>query len=280
MKYNLRDCLEMEIDEFDLPRISNPIGELYYQDNGCNVLGVAHLDYVKKSKPRKCKQYVMCPQLDDRLGVWILLNRLPAMGINLDILLTDKEEECSTTANCFFPDKQYNWVIEFDRAGDDIVFYQYEDFADYWPIVEGTGSFSDISELEQLGVLCANIGIGYYCQHTYDCYADLSITSKQVKNFAKFYHKNKDTRFAYVLPKYESIYSINEESYCSNNEYLRNKKTRNWERIKDYFLDTDYRRQENSSGEDFMDQLERENQKCENAYWKSKRKGKRKIKCV
>lgn len=217
-QYSLRDCLTRDTADFGLPQLKAPNGYLYYQDNGASVLGVAHLDSVLWGKPRFYgSDCVSCPQLDDRLGAYCLLNALPAMGITLDILLTDCEEVGATTAQYFEPSKRYNWIIEFDRAGTDIVFYQYDDFAPYWRIREGIGSYSDIVDLEQCGVCCANIGIGYHNQHTKDCYAYLSDTRKQLRRFARFYRKYKDTRFPYSPPvdlwAEDSIYSPNEESY-------------------------------------------------------------------
>ena len=87
--------------------------------------------------------------------------------------------------------------MEFDRAGTDVVFYQYEEFAQYWRIREGVGSYSDIADLE-LGVCCANLGIGYHNQHTRFCYADLEDTKKQLRRFAKFHVRNAGVKFPYV----------------------------------------------------------------------------------
>ena len=44
---------------------------------------------------------VFAPQLDDRLGVWCLLNALPTMGVNLDVLLTTGEEICKSRRAIF-----------------------------------------------------------------------------------------------------------------------------------------------------------------------------------
>ena len=88
-------------------------------------------------------------------------------------------------------------MVEFDRAGTDVVFYQYEEFAQYWRIREGVGSYSDIADLE-LGVCCANLGIGYHNQHTRFCYADLEDTKKQLRRFAKFHVRNAGIKFPFV----------------------------------------------------------------------------------
>ena len=194
----LLDCLTAPIESHWGDRYKTPNGPLFFRDNGARVLGVAHLDVVMKSKPRRYDDYIMCPQLDDRLGVWILLDVLPKMNIQVDVLLTTGEESCRSTGEFFTPIKDYNWVVEFDRAGSDVVFYQYEDFAPSWKGWKiGDGSFSDISVMDHLGVMCANVGIGYHAQHTKNCWADLRETAAQVKHFAEFYGQNKNKRFAY-----------------------------------------------------------------------------------
>ena len=41
--------------------------------------------------------------LDDRLGAYIILDLLPKLGINVDVLLTVGEEQGRSTANFFAP---------------------------------------------------------------------------------------------------------------------------------------------------------------------------------
>jgi putative aminopeptidase FrvX len=181
-------------------KVKTPDGPYFYHDNGCSVLGVAHLDYVLYETPRRYGNCLVCPQLDDRLGVWLLLEQLPRLGIDLDILLTTNEERCRSTAYYFEPAHQYNWVVEFDRAGEDVVFYDYNDWADKWVnhgFSPGYGSYSDIVDLSHLGVMCANIGIGYHQQHTNKCYADIRETNRQIKKFGQFWHDNKEIKFPY-----------------------------------------------------------------------------------
>jgi hypothetical protein len=194
----MQRCLTAPIESNWGDRYDTPDGPLFYRDNGAKVLGVAHLDSVMFRKPRFQGDFVQCPQLDDRLGVWILLDALPKMNIPMDVLLTTGEESCRSTAQFFMPDKTYNWVVEFDRAGSDVVFYQYEDFAPYWHDWDiGIGSYSDICVMEHLGVLCANVGIGYHQQHTKKCWADLRETNRQIRQFARFYEKNRNNRFEF-----------------------------------------------------------------------------------
>ena len=178
--------------------IANPTGKLYFRDNGASVLAVAHLDSVMETKPHREGRYVWAPQLDDRLGVWALLYLFPRMGITVDVLLTDCEEVGQSTASHFIPGKEYNWLVEFDRRGDDVVMYEYET-AEYTDLMReynfqpGLGAFSDICTLEHLGVAGFNFGTGYYWEHTLDCWADLNTTRKQVRKFAKFWTDHKDT---------------------------------------------------------------------------------------
>ena len=208
---NLLDCLTLPIKSNQWgDSIKNPVGELYFQDNGANVLAVAHLDSVMVSKPYKKGSFVIAPQLDDRLGAWVILNLLPQLNIKVDVLLTDCEEVAKSTAEHFEPDKQYNWMVEFDRHGSDIVMYQYE-HTDYVNLLEkfgfkcGFGSFSDICTLDHLDIMGFNVGIGYYREHTKHCYADLAITKKQVLKFAEFWQEYKDT----PLPQLEEQYFNN-----------------------------------------------------------------------
>ena len=104
-------------------------------DNGADTLAVGHLDYVKYHKAVMEEGILKCGQLDDRLGVWIILELLPAMGIQSDILLTTNEEKGLSTAGLFDlsvvgkQDHQYNWMYEFDRRGKEVVMYKYEDEA-------------------------------------------------------------------------------------------------------------------------------------------------------
>jgi hypothetical protein len=195
---SLKQCLTLPDNYNWGGRVETPTGPYFHHSYGGRVLGVAHLDTVLQATPRKSGNYVFAPQLDDRLGVWCLLNALPKMGIQLDILLTTGEETCQTTAR-EFPLSDYNWVVEFDRAGTDVVLYQYDTklWADTWRGWKiGRGSFSDIVDLD-LGVCCANIGIGYHNQHSYYCHANLDDTQKQLFKFAQFYEKNKDTKFEF-----------------------------------------------------------------------------------
>lgn len=201
----LHDICSANIEDFaaiqGLDTIANPDGALYYGNKNASILGVAHLDHVLFSKPKikkskKGNWTCRCPQLDDRLGAWVLLYVLPQMGITTDILLTDEEESGNSTAKWFEPpkEKEYNWIFEFDRRGTDVVLYQYETQYSKSLMSDngfsaGWGTFSDIASLEHLNVLGFNFGTGYYGEHTQGCYANLSHTLYMCRKFVKFFNK-------------------------------------------------------------------------------------------
>ena len=180
-------------------------GPLVYIDRGAPVLAVAHLDTVFDTKrvdhfgivKGTNTNYVVCPHLDDRLGAYIIIDLLPQLGINVDVVLTDGEEHGRSTGGWFDPPKGYNWMVEFDRRGDDVVLYDYwepdlEALLESYDFKVATGSFSDISFMEHLSVKGINIGCGYHSAHTNMCYADLRTTVRQVRKFARFYNDNKE----------------------------------------------------------------------------------------
>jgi hypothetical protein len=184
-------------------------GPLTYIDRGSNVLAVAHLDWVKfNPNPVIRKQYQnirisKCPQLDDRLGAWMMLDVLPRAGITCDVLLTDSEESGNSTAESFNPPKKYNWIMELDRAGSDVVMYDYEDkevrdLMREYEYKVGVGVFTDICELQDLGCKAFNFGVGYHNQHTDECYANLSETFDSFRKVQEFYEHWKDEHFPHT----------------------------------------------------------------------------------
>lgn len=167
-------------------------GDYRIIDRGGSILGVAHCDSVRAGAYHyeRHGNRVYSTALDDRLGVWLLLDVLPKLGIVCDVLLTDDEEIGRSTALLVEREdlpRDYNWLFQFDRRGNDAVTYQYAGMDDYASMFFqlGLGSFSDISSLEHLGVCGVNIGCGYQCEHTPQSYADLKVTERQVKRFRK-----------------------------------------------------------------------------------------------
>lgn len=177
-----------------------------FRDNGSNILAVAHLDTVMPDTRRGCNilnttggKVVYSGALDDRLGAFVILDLLPKMGLNFDVLLTVGEESCATTAEFFKAEKEYNWIIEFDRGGTDVVMYQYED-EEMRDLVQdagakvGQGSYTDICALEHLGVKAFNWGVGYEDYHGPRSHAYLDDTLAMVSRFMVFHAANAETR--------------------------------------------------------------------------------------
>jgi hypothetical protein len=184
------------------------LGDRYFfRDNGSNVLAVAHLDVVMWKEwfghfAMDDGLHVFTPHLDDRLGVYVIMDLLPKMGIVPDILLATGEENGGSTAGKFKTDKKYNWLVEFDRRGEDVVLYKYDNVewratlreAGFTP---SYGSNSDINHLN-LGVKGMNIGVGYEREHTELCNASIPMMMRQVDRFAAFYEANKDVEYVHV----------------------------------------------------------------------------------
>jgi hypothetical protein len=180
-------------------------GTTVYIDRGSKVLGVAHRDTVhtKHEKFKAVKNYVMTPRLDDRLGVYLLVDYfLNVEHLKFDVLLTEGEETGRSTAATFDAPKDYNWIFSFDRRGTDVVMYQYETdklctLLEKFGFIVGIGSFSDIGVLDHLGVSGFNFGTGYQNEHTDKCFVDLYDTQHMAGKFVNFFNQNKNTKLPY-----------------------------------------------------------------------------------
>lgn len=204
---------------------------IHIKSEGARVLGVAHLDTVLTSKTFKVQKrkkdiLVHNEQLDDRLGVYALLHLIPQMGINCDILLTEGEEVGRSTAK-YFNNSDYNWIFSFDRRGDDVVLYQYQDAKiNSWEISLknsqfkiGIGSFSDIAFMESLGIKGVNIGTGYIGEHSRECRASMNTLQSQVTKFSDFYNKNCGTKYPHAEVPYVSKYREWDYGFTRYNPY-------------------------------------------------------------
>jgi len=217
-----------------------PADRFLFADKGHDVLFVAHLDVV--GNDRRCTTVdtaagpvVFSRALDDRLGAYIGLHVLPALGIGVDVLLTTGEETGQSTAQYFDPPKAYDWIVSFDRGHDDVVMYDYET-PELCELVEssgmdvGKGSFSDICYLDHLGVAGFNWSAGYSLEHTKRCHAYVCDIERSVACFAAFYEANAGTRLPYVpraryadkwaygdAPEATDWMACDNTSYCSCN---------------------------------------------------------------
>jgi hypothetical protein len=206
-------------------------GPLVWVQTGAPVLAVVHMDFVPVAHKwgfDAKRGRVYTPRLDDRMGLFVLLDVLPSLGIHVDLLLTDSEEVGRSTAR-YFTDElgacglleahPYNWCVQFDRRGDDVVLYDYEASTAWEGALAGhgfrigCGSFSDISSLTDLGVCAVNIGCGYHHEHSTRCYGDISELARNVALFESFYRDNAGKRFAFTEAMRDKYYS--RSSYTS-----------------------------------------------------------------
>lgn len=203
----------LDIEELmQLGEPTGPIGDQYtFIDNGSDILAVAHCDVVDPELHFHAVDmskdiHVYCPRLDDRQGVYTILDMLPKLGVNVDILLTENEEMGRSTAAYFKTQKKYNWICEFDRCGDGCTMYQYNnvDMEDELTTRFGRveyGSYTDIVDLELLGVCGVNVSVGYEDNHSWRAYASMNTYVSQMARFLDFYEKCKDIRFDHA-PSY------------------------------------------------------------------------------
>lgn len=168
----------------------NPRKTIFY-NNHSDILAVAHLDVAGITRPVFQDGCVNAMQLDDRLGVWVIMDLLPLMLAGseqkYDVLLTTGEEKCQSTArNWVAPgNSRYRYMFALDRQGTGSVAYQYGTNNRWVGSIEPylgpleMGSYNDICELEHLGCCGVNIGVGYHLQHSHSCYALISDTFTQ-----------------------------------------------------------------------------------------------------
>jgi hypothetical protein len=185
---------------------------LIYKDNGSSVLAVAHLDTCEPGSfciiaDTPAGTWVFSPALDDRLGVYVITHVLPAMGINVDVLLTTGEEMGQSSGAFFDLQKKYNWMFQFDRRGTDVVTYDYGDSAlnkrlnaaGFTDI--NRGLYSDICSMEHLGCKGINVGTAYYDYHSPEAFAKISLLDAQIRKFAQFYRLFNDSLLEHT-PRY------------------------------------------------------------------------------
>lgn len=189
-----------------------PEKDYYFQDNGSDILAVAHTDTVFGDGDSSFakgiihgKHILFSPAFDDRIGVYVaceLLNKV--YGLKYDILLTTGEEKAASSAMNFDTEKTYKWMFEFDRGGTDVVMYQYLNrdwqkyFTEQFHLKCEHGSYSDIADLEHLGCVGFNWGTGYENAHTSMCHLTEEDLNMMVLKFVKFYKANKELAFPFA----------------------------------------------------------------------------------
>jgi len=217
----LKQVCEIEAEDFEvrygMTRVevdqSVHVGNFYlFKDNGARVLAVAHLDTVEDDRTAHIMDTADGPvifsgALDDRLGAYVIAELLPRLGLTYDLLFTVGEEQGQSTAEFFDPadhhDRTYDWIIEFDRGGTDVVLYQYEDEDMIARVKDsgawvGNGAFSDISFMESLGTKAINWGVGYRDYHGPRSHAWLVDTFEMVGYYLVFAAQNHGIRMEHT----------------------------------------------------------------------------------
>lgn len=142
--------------------------------------------------------------LDDRLGIACMVAAIED-GTPLGqcaMLVCDEEETGNSSAQVFSTHNAPNWLVELDRRGTDVVCYDYEtpllcSLLEHVGFTIGTGSFSDICYLEELGVCGFNVGVGYHREHSQQCHAKLFDTIAQIVKLEAFLAKFGDVRLTH-----------------------------------------------------------------------------------
>jgi hypothetical protein len=167
-----------------------------YIDRDSKVLFVAHLDTIQEPKFHfKNHKCIHASGLDDRLGC--LIADSLSKELKVDLLLTDNEETGLSTA-MYHKCKSYNWIMEFDRHGGDVVTYDLDNaifrdaLREFWTL--GLGSFSDVCMLDSKSC-CVNVGIGYEHDHSVDSFARIETIETQIEKVKQFHANYKDSVF-------------------------------------------------------------------------------------
>ena len=179
------------------------------------ILAVAHADctqkaaYVSDVIQHPMGNLVFYPKVDDRLGLFTFLHILPTLGIHPSILVTDHEEEGASTGREFAEligaKHSWNWMVMFDRSGDDVVTYGYtseetERLVASVGLENRHGAYSCISVMKDMGILGFNWGTGYENNHSLFGYFDLDVYIDMVLRFVEFWTMYGGTKLEYLAP--------------------------------------------------------------------------------
>lgn len=172
---------------------------------GAKILAVAHIDFLASGVVHSVsKRRIVSSALDDRAGVYIVMDLLPKMGILADVLLTDNEEMGQSTIKDLGISmlEPYNWLVQFDRRNEGAVHYGYKEMAPllekHFPSVE-FGAFSCIAAIEACSPVCAfNVGVGYSQEHSERCELSGKVLHRQMSRFLAFYTEMVDTKLPHV----------------------------------------------------------------------------------
>ena len=238
------------------------------------VLLVAHMDTVHKEQ---CKTIIALdnklssPQGiggDDRCGVFIIMNIIKELHCSV-LLCEDEEKGCigaykfvsakeeytgengAKASRKYIENLDVNYMVEFDRKGNNDAVFYHGDNKDFINFVEdatnfkfATGSVSDISVLMRASKLSAvNLSSGYYNAHTtneYVMYDEMMDTIEAAKALIK---TECPKPFEYVAKTYSYTPPVSYSSPTKYNPRSYNSTRKFYDGSDDYYgnlLDTPY----------------------------------------
>ncbi len=202
-------------------------GIYIFQNNNAPILAVAHLDTVIQEfgwEVINNGKTLKNPQLDDRLGAYIILCLLKKHGINYDILLTENEEIGRSTASHFRAPRKYNWMFEIDRFGDDVAMYKYycQEYVKLlnengWGRVS-RGSNTDINHLGHLDITGFNFACAYSNNHSKQAKLDIVLLDSILDKLIPFLAKYQDIVLPRIVEK-TTYQSTNWQRLPRNDDY-------------------------------------------------------------
>ena len=251
LKNFCKRSVENFIKEYEEHVVTHGNRRYIYINNGAPVLWVAHMDTV--INPQKKFNFnvysrdgiTICktPTLDDRLGMYLILDLLPSLlGEGCaDILITDEEESGRSTADLFARDwadekvimnRNINWIAEFDRAGswasgsNDVVLYDFDDGETRTLLKKhgfknpGRGLFTDICRLHDLKVKAFNFGVGYHDNHSTTAWACFEELERIIGLYVAMHKKIKDTKLEHERKYTTTTAHWQPKTYLSNDVFF------------------------------------------------------------
>lgn len=244
--YELHDYLHNKLAKvYGVNKLVNKKGK-YLVAVGSKVGLVAHLDVVGDIPPNNIvynKKYITAIDsilgADDRVGVFIILKMLER-GFKPTIIFTHDEEKGCIGATDFtydFEDIGVNYLIQLDRRGGGVVFYDNDnqEFLEYvlsFRNKEEFGSFSDISILcPNCNVSGCNLGVGYFNEHTKGEYQDLDILADTIDVVDRMLQDENNSKY-YEYQAY--LYTAYDYDYEGQNQTMVNYNGR-WVTLQEYY---------------------------------------------
>jgi hypothetical protein len=201
LEWWLNTSTDMVFEKYSDRSMHEAYRYIFRKTEGAKILAVAHLDTVQPLSGivKREGAYIHASGLDDRLGAYIAWDWLQDNGVVADILLTDHEESGMSTAEFFGLADEYNWIVEFDREGQDVVTYGLDSddwlsalFRSGFDIRQG--AFSDICFLDT-DTCCVNIGNGMHLSHSNRSFMNMKETQGNLQSFMFLYDQFQDVDF-------------------------------------------------------------------------------------